>query len=86
MIEARRRGAIGAHLTEVRTAPSEDNLDLTGSADRVLAINSPAMCDGMRPGSQVRTRLAGGGRWIRTSGSARARTTLGSASRSTWAV
>ena len=34
MIEARRRGAIGAHLTEVRTAPSEDNLDLTGSADR----------------------------------------------------
>ena len=35
MIEARRRGAIGAHLTEVRTAPSEDNLDLTGSADRV---------------------------------------------------
>lgn len=35
MIEARRRGAIGAHLPEVRTAPSEDNLDLTGSADRV---------------------------------------------------
>ena len=27
MIEARRRGAIGAHLTEVRTAPSEDNLN-----------------------------------------------------------
>jgi hypothetical protein len=35
MIEARRRRAIGAHLTEVRTAPSEDNLDLTDSADRV---------------------------------------------------
>ena len=33
-----------------------------------ITIASSAMCDGMRPGSQVRTRFACGGRWIRTFG------------------
>jgi hypothetical protein len=37
-------------------------------------------CNSTLPEGKVRTSLSAGGRWIRTSGSARARTTPGSAS------
>jgi hypothetical protein len=33
-----------------------------------ITIASSAMCDGIRPESQVRSRLAAGERWIRTIG------------------
>ena len=56
MIEARRRGAIGAHLTEVRTAPSEDNLDLTGSADRVTLERLAAINQARRETERTEVR------------------------------
>jgi hypothetical protein len=51
---------------------ADEDITLAGFFARgclILVITSTVI-DGMRPESQVRTRLAAGGRWIRTIGTA----------------